>query len=257
MTAGAKDPFLDGKTALVTGGSRNLGATIAERLAAHGASVAITFHTGADTAAALVQQLQRETGRPHHAFGGDLASSDEVRQVVGAAQRALGDIDILVNNAGPFSMTPFTELPEAEWDRIWNSNVKAAYLASQLVAPAMRASGFGRIVNVSAVSYSLRNHSIYGLAKSALVFLTEELSVELGPEVTVNAVAPGQILESADDIAEFDPTFVERAIASTPIGRLVTRREVAEVVVDLCRPDRGALTGVTVPMDGGFRLRRF
>ena len=81
--------------------------------------------------------------------------------------------------------------------------------------------------------------------------------MELGPEVTVNAVAPGQILESADDIAEFDPTFVERAIEATPAGRLVTRREVADVVLDFCRPERGALTGVTVPVDGGFRLRRF
>ena len=151
MTAGADDQFLAGKSALVTGGSRNLGATIAERLAAHGASVAITFHTGTDTATALVERLERETGRPHHAFGGDLASSDAVREVVGSAQEALGSIDILVNNAGPFSMTPFTELPEAEWDRVWNSNVKAAYLAAQLVAPPMRASGFGRIVNVSAV----------------------------------------------------------------------------------------------------------
>jgi NAD(P)-dependent dehydrogenase (short-subunit alcohol dehydrogenase family) len=121
----------------------------------------------------------------------------------------------------------------------------------------MVAAGFGRIVNISAVSQALRNHSIYGLAKSALVFLTEELAVELGPDVTVNAVAPGQILESAPDIAEFDPTFVDRAIAATPLGRLVTRREVADVVVDLCHPARAALTGIVVPVDGGFRLRCF
>jgi NAD(P)-dependent dehydrogenase (short-subunit alcohol dehydrogenase family) len=252
-----QDEHLAGKTALVTGGSRNLGAAIAERLAGCGASVAINYQTAANTADALVERLMQETGREHYAFRGDMARSDDVRNVVRSAEEQLGRIDILVNNAGPFSMTPFVELPESEWDRIWDANVKAAYIASQLVAPAMRAEGFGRIVNIAAVSCVLRNHSIYGLAKSALVFLTEELAAELGPEITVNAVAPGQILESAPDIAEFDPTFVDRAIAATPIGRLVTRREVADVVVDLCRPDRSGLTGAVVPVDGGFRLRSF
>jgi NAD(P)-dependent dehydrogenase (short-subunit alcohol dehydrogenase family) len=250
------EPFA-GKSALVTGGSRNLGATIAERLAVCGASVAINYQTSARTADGLVKRLTDQTGRPHFAFRGDMARADEVRDVVHAAEEQLGRVDILVNNAGPFSMTPFSELPESEWDRIWNANVKAAYIASQLMAPAMRAEGFGRIVNISAVSSVLRNHSIYGLAKSALLFLTEELATELGPEITVNAVAPGQILESAADIAEFDPTFVERAIAATPAGRLVTRDEVADVVIDLCRPDRSGLTGVVVPVDGGFRLRSF
>jgi NAD(P)-dependent dehydrogenase (short-subunit alcohol dehydrogenase family) len=249
-------PFA-GKTALVTGGSRNLGATIAEHLTALGTTVAINYQTSAETADALVGRLTDRTGRSHIALRGDMARSDDVRNVVNAAVEQLGRIDILVNNAGPFSMTPFSELPEPEWDRIWNANVKSAYIASQLVAPAMRAAGFGRIVNISAVSSVLRNHSIYGLAKSALVFLTEELAAELGPEITVNAVAPGQILESAADIAEFDPTFVERAIAATPAGRLVTRDEVADVVIDLCRPERGGMTGVVVPVDGGFHLRSF
>jgi NAD(P)-dependent dehydrogenase (short-subunit alcohol dehydrogenase family) len=121
----------------------------------------------------------------------------------------------------------------------------------------MKSAGWGRIVNISAASYVLRNHSIYGLAKDALIFLTEELAVELGPEVTVNAVAPGQIDESAADIAEFDPTFVDRSIEATPAGRLVTRREVAEIVAALCSPTFTVVTGATIPVDGGFRLRSF
>ncbi|HZD04840.1 MAG TPA: SDR family oxidoreductase, partial [Longimicrobiales bacterium] len=99
--------------------------------------------------------------------------------------------------------------------------------------------------------------SIYTLAKAALIVLTEALALELGPEVRVNAVAPGQIAESADDISAFDPTFVERAVARTPIGRLVTRAEVAAIVADLCGHRYDGVTGVTIPVDGGWRLNRF
>jgi NAD(P)-dependent dehydrogenase (short-subunit alcohol dehydrogenase family) len=250
--------FLEGKRALVTGASRNLGAVIAERLAVRGATVAVNYCASGDAARELVVRLEREMGPGHVAIQADVTKSDEVSRLVEEAAEGLGGgVDVLVNNAGPFSMTPFAELPEPEWDRIWDANVKAAYLASQLVAPRMREAGWGRIVNISAASYALRNHSIYGLAKDALRFLTEELAVELGPEVTVNAVAPGQIVESAADIAEFDPTFVDRAIEATPAGRLVTRREVADVVVALCGPAFAMVTGTTIPVDGGFRLPRF
>jgi NAD(P)-dependent dehydrogenase (short-subunit alcohol dehydrogenase family) len=154
-------------------------------------------------------------------------------------------------------MTPFAELEEPEWDLVWDVNVKAAQIATRLLAPGMRDAGWGRIVLLSAGSAYLRNHSIYGLAKNALAFLAEELALELGPEVTVNAVAPGQIAESADDIAEFDPSFVERAVAHTPAGRLVTRGEVAELVAALCGPAFDMVTGATLPLDGGWRLQRF
>ena len=250
--------FLAGKTALVTGASRNLGAVIAERLAHHGAAVAVNYHSSAETALELVERLKSETGREHAAIQADVRRAAEVRGLVETAAEALGGrLDVLVNNAGPFSMTPYSELPESDWDHIWDTNVMAAYLASQCVAPGMKSAGWGRIVNISAASYVLRNHSIYGLAKDALIFLTEELAVELGPEVTVNAVAPGQIIESAADIAEFDPTFVDRAIEATPAGRLVTRREVADIVAALCSPAFAVVTGATIPVDGGFRLRCF
>jgi NAD(P)-dependent dehydrogenase (short-subunit alcohol dehydrogenase family) len=154
-------------------------------------------------------------------------------------------------------MTPLTELEEADWDTVWDVNVKAAQLATRELAPAMRAAGWGRIVLLSAGSAYLRNHSVYGLAKQAVAFLAEELALELGPEVTVNAVAPGQIAESADDIAEHDPDFVRRATAATPAGRLVRRGEVAELVALLCSPPFDLVTGATLPVDGGWRLQRF
>ncbi len=248
---------LNGKNALVTGSSRNLGASIAEELARRGARVAVNYATSPAEAESLVARMTEDTSLGHVALEADLSDSEQARNLCREATARLGSVDILVNNAGPFSMDPFTELSETDWDRIWDVNVKAAYLCAQELAPGMTDSGWGRIVNVSAGSAYIRNHSIYTLAKQALVTFTEELALELGPEINVNAVAPGQIAESADDIAEFDPGFVERAISWTPKARLATRPEVAAIVAELCYPTFDIVTGVTIPVDGGWRLNRF
>jgi len=249
---------LIGKRVLVTGGSRNLGGVIAERLARGGLSVAVNYHTSASAAQELVTRLEAESGRPHIAVGADMTRQSEVTDALAAATDGLGGtIDILVNNAGPFGMTPFVEMSETEWDTVWDANVKAVYLAVREVVPGMRAAGWGRVINISAVSAYVRNRSIYGLAKSAIVTLTEQLALELAPEVTVNAVAPGQILESLDDLGEFSTEWAEKVTARTPAGRLVTRAEVAELVYLLCTPAFDMITGVTIPVDGGLRLPRF
>jgi NAD(P)-dependent dehydrogenase (short-subunit alcohol dehydrogenase family) len=248
---------IEGKSALVTGSSRNLGAEIARELARRGARVAVNFTSSKSEAEALVSELSGMNNLDHKAFKANLAASGEAAALCESARSEFGAVDILINNAGPFAMDPFTELKEAEWDRIWNVNVKAAYLCAKSLAPQMSESGWGRIVNVSAGSAYIRNHSIYTLAKEALITLTEELALELGPNINVNAVAPGQIAESAADIADFDPTFVDRAISWTPLGRLATRREVARIVVDLCDTRYDVVTGATIPIDGGWRLNRF
>lgn len=250
------EPLTD-TTALVTGSSRNLGAAIARELALRGSRVIITYHTHRDDAEALAERLSAETGRHHPALHSDLSSGDSIRAFLARFSAEVGHADILVNNTGPFAMDPFENLTEETWDRIWDSNVKAAYLCAQALAPGMRRRGWGRIVNISAGSAFRRDHSIYTLAKQALVTLTESLALELGPEVTVNAVAPGQIAESASDMAAFDPDFVQRAIEQTPTGRLVTRQEVARIVAELCGPTYDSVTGVTIPVDGGGRLPRF
>lgn len=241
---------------MVTGGSRNLGAVIAVSLAQSGAHVAIGYQTEAEQAARVIERIRAE-GVAGHAVAGDLSEGNQVRQVVERAVESLGGpIQILINNAGPFAAVPFSSLSEADWDRIMDVNLKAAYLAAQLVAPGMRRAGWGRIVNLSAGSAFIRNHSVYGLAKSALILLTEALALELGPEITVNAVAPGQIAESAPEVSKIDPTFVARAIERSPGGRLVTRSEVAEVVTWLCSPAADMITGHTIPLDAGWRFNR-
>ena len=249
--------FLSGHSALVTASSRNLGAATARALGAAGASVIVTYLQSKEAATTLVAEM----GGPaagHRVVGGDLSTSEGIRALVAEAKEvAARPLDILINNSGPFAMDPFVELADAEWDRILTANLKASYLSAQLLVPQMRTAGWGRIVNVSAGSAYLRNHSIYTLAKEAMITFTEALAVEVAPEVTVNCVAPGQIAESADDIAEFDPSFVERAIEATPLGRLVTRPEVARIIAELCGPRFDVVTGATIPIDGGWRFYRF
>jgi NAD(P)-dependent dehydrogenase (short-subunit alcohol dehydrogenase family) len=247
---------LDGMTAVVTAGSRNLGAVIVSELASRGASTISTFRASSEECSALVEQLPTTSEQSHRCVHADLDNPQGIESFVDELTR-LDQVDILVNNFGPFSMTPFTDMTEEEWDRIWNGTVEATRRCSRAVAPAMRNRGRGRIVNISAGSAYIRNHSIYTLAKASLITLTEMLALELGPEVTVNGVAPGQIAESADDIAEFDPDFVDRAVRHTPTRRLVSRREVASIVVDLCEPRYAAVTGAVIPIDGGWRLNRF
>lgn len=245
--------YLEGHTALVTASSRNLGASIAKALANAGADVLVTYHKSKDKAEELIAGLPAGN---HAAVHGDASHEDGILAMVDAAvSAALEPIDLVINNSGPFTMEPFVDLDPSEWDRIWTANVKAAYLTSRLLVPAM--DGWGRIVNVSAGSAYVRNHSIYTLAKDAMITFTEALAVEVAPDVNVNCVAPGQIAESAVDMAEFDPSFVERAIHATPLGRLVTRDEVADIVAELCGPRFDVVTGVTIPIDGGWRLAAF
>ncbi|HSJ27602.1 MAG TPA: SDR family oxidoreductase [Acidimicrobiia bacterium] len=247
---------LVGMTAVVTAGSRNLGAEIVGELASRGASTISTFRSSPDVCSAMLERLPTAAGQIHRCCHADLESPQGIESFV-EELAGFEQVDILINNFGPFSMTPFADMTEDEWDRIWNGNVEAARRCSRAVVAAMRNRGRGRIVNVSAGSAYIRNHSIYTLAKAALITLTEMLALELGPEISVNGVAPGQIAESADDIAEFDSDFVVRAIEHTPMGRLVSRSEVACITVDLCEPRFDAVTGVVIPVDGGWRLNRF
>ncbi len=249
---------LAGRRALVTGSARNLGAEIAARLAAAGAAVAVNYRTSRADAEAVVAALEPPASGRHATIGGDVSDPDAAADVaVRAADSLGGPVDVLVNNAGPYAAEPFVELSEEDFDRIWNTNVKAAYLTAQAFTPGMRSNGWGRIVNISASSAFVRNRSVYTLANAALITLTEELAVELAPEITVNAIAPGQIHESLDELRSYVPEWADRVVAATPMGRLATRGEIADIVVVMCRPCFDAVTGITVPVDGGLRLGTF
>lgn len=247
------DPVLRGKAVLVTGSSSGTGAAIARELGRRGARVAVHCRRSIAAAESVAAGI-RNGGGDAAAFAADLGNSQQLRDLARAVDARFGAIDVLVNNAGPFTDTPFRTLGEAEWDSVMAVNLKAPYLLSQLLAPGMQRLGAGRIINIGATSAFVRTHSVYGLAKAALLHLTESLALELAPKILVNAVVPSQIASARTDTM---PAYRQAAIDSTPLGRLVTEAEVARMVGLLCTPEFDFVTGRAIIMDGGRTLPRF
>lgn len=243
---------LTNKVALVTASSRYTGSAIAATLAGAGARTAIHYHGSRDKAEALVQKLRAE-GLEASAFGADGRQPDELRRMADEITARYGGVDILVNNLGPYADTPFLKLPESQWDWILDTNLKAAYVLAQKLAPGMIERNWGRVINISSASAFIRSQSIYSLAKAALIHLTEALAVELAPHVTVNAIAPGQI-EDSELIDEIDPNLKRMLREGSPLKRLVTRREIADLIVLLCVGPFASVTGHTFRMDAGWTI---
>ncbi|MCC6313950.1 MAG: SDR family oxidoreductase [Thermomicrobiales bacterium] len=242
----------DDRVALITGSSRNLGAAIARRFAAQGAIVAIHYQQDEIEARAVVETIVQTRGQAA-AFQADLSDGADARNLGETVLERFGRIDILINAVGPYADTPFASLAEPDWDRVMDANVKAPYLLTQIVAPGMRERGWGRIVNISAGSAYIRAHSVYGLAKDAVRHLTESLAVELAPQITVNAIAPGQI-EDTPAIDIIAPGYKDALREGTPLRRLVTWDELSQLAVLLCSEPFAMMTGQTLVMDGGWSL---
>ena len=253
------EKYLEGKTAFISGAYRNLGVEIGAALAGKGARVVLNDLPGSlteDQKKDLLAETEKwESGVT--LMDGDISSSDAIRELKDRINQEVGDVSIVVNCAGPFNLSPFLELDDKDWDTVMDVNLKAVYLTTRSFAADMKAAGWGRIVNLSAGSAFVRNHGVYGLAKAGVRFLTEELALELGPEITINAIAPGQIEESLPLIHKIDPTFGERYTARAPLGKLVRRRDVAELAAWLCSPGADKITGETLRIDGGAEIPRF
>jgi NAD(P)-dependent dehydrogenase (short-subunit alcohol dehydrogenase family) len=241
---------LDHRVALVTGASRKLGAAIVTELVCHGARVVVNYNTSSSAADALVQAL-RGAGGEAVAIQGDVSDTNSITRLIDKSRDTFGTLDILVNNAGPYTDIPLANLPLDDWDWIMNTNLKAVYYASQLAFRAMKTQGWGRIVSISATSAFVRNHSVYGLAKNALLSLTEALALDFAPQVTVNAVAPGLIDEPTVPVGISDAVRQD-----TPLHQLVTYQQVAEMVCLLCSPAFDIVTGQVIVMDGGQAIPR-
>ena len=249
----SEETFLRGKVALVTGASSGAGVDIAHELARLGARVAVHYRSSRAGADEVVETI-RAAGGEAATFQADMAVSDDVRRLVAEVDGRLGPVSVLVNNAGPFADTAFRTLTERDWDYVMNTNLKSVFLTSQLVLAGMETLGWGRIVNLGATSAFVRSHSVYGLAKAALLHMTESMAVDFAPHVTVNAVVPSQIASARTDKM---PAYKAAAIAATPLKRLVTQPEIARMVALVCSPAFDFVTGRAIILDGGRSIPVF
>jgi len=249
----SEETFLEGKVALVTGASSGAGVDIARELARRGARVAVHYRRSRAGADDVVEAI-RAAGGEAATFQADLAVSDDVRGLVAEVDGRLGPVSVLVNNAGPFADTGFRTLTERDWDYVMNTNLKSVFIASQLVLAGMEKLGWGRVVNLGATSAFVRSHSVYGLAKAALLHMTESMAVDFAPHVTVNAVVPSQIASACTDKM---PAYKTAAIAATPLKRLVTQPEIARMVALICSPAFDFVTGRAIILDGGRSIPVF
>lgn len=243
--------ILRDKVCLVSGGSRALGASIASRLAAYGAQVVVTYFQSQNEAQALCQQINAKGGKAEAIYA-DVTQAHDVEQSVATVWQRYGAIDIAVNAVGPYVDSPFLEMPTEDFDRIIAGNIRSTFLLCQAIGRRMRERGSGQIINIAATDYVHRSHSVYGLAKQGVIYLTEALALELAPHVRINAIAPDLIADNED----MSPEISEPAIAATPLGRLVTRDEVAEALCTICSPAFAMMTGQCITLDGGRAIPR-
>ena len=243
------DNALEGKVALITGGAHRIGAAIARLLHAQGMKLVVHYHTSERAAHALQEELQRDRPESVMLVRGDLSNGERsAKNLVFETVEAFERLDVLVNNASRFYPTPVGEATEAQWDDIVDTNLKAPYFLSQAAVPHLRKSG-GCIVNIADIygDRPLIRYPIYSVAKAGVIMLTKSLARELGPEIRVNAIAPGVILWPE---SELDEMSKQRIISRTPLKRSGDTDDIARTALFLVR-DAGFITGQLLVVDGG------
>ena len=241
----------DRPVALVTGAAKRIGAEIARRLHSEGYNLALHYRSSRAEMDALVAALEAERADSVIALQADLAEFDRLPELVAHTVGRWGRLDALVNNASAYYATPIGEATPDQWDELFASNARAPFFLAQAAAPHLARSG-GAIVNIIDIyaERPLRGHTVYCMAKAALAMATRSLALELGPEVRVNGVAPGNILWSENPVkAETLDTVRER----TALQRQGQPGDIAEAVHWLLRGN-AYVTGQILPVDGGRTL---
>jgi len=245
---------LNGKAALITGGSRGIGRAIALRLASAQASVYLAAD-GTEQELAEAVSACRVAGAPHAACGlHDLSRNGEAETMVARAHEHMGRIDILVNNAGIRARKAFGEFTHDEFDRLVAINLRSAFFASQAVVPLMRAQGGGHVIHIASQLglVASRFGAVYSLTKAGLISLARSMALELAADgISVNAVCPGPVATEGF-LAGRKPGELDQRARDVPIGRFGTVAEVAGAVAFLVSKDAAYIVGHALVMDGGY-----
>lgn len=238
----------DRPVALITGAAKRVGAVIARRLHAAGYDLALHHRASGEAMAALVADLERARPGSTQVLQAELGEADALPGLVQACEQRFGRLDALVNNASAFYPTPVGEATPAQWDELFAANARAPFFLAQAAAPLLRGAG-GAIVNLADIygERPLARHTIYCMAKAALIMLTRSLARELGPEVRVNAVAPGAVMWPEEGKPENEKAAM---LASTALKRAGRPEDVAEAVRWLLQ-DALYTTGEVIRVDGG------
>ncbi len=243
----ASDRPLAGKTALVTGAAKRIGRAIALRLAAGGANVAITYRGSQPAAEATVRDLAA-LGVDALAVRTDLGDAESIRETVAAVVEEFGQLDILVNNAGVFESAALESISVEQWDHMFTTNTRAPFLMAQAAYPHLRAAS-GRIINIGSLggTHAWATHAHYCTSKAALHMLSQTMAKAWAPEISVNCVAPGMIVQG--EVGEAYVHFAER----TPMKRNGTVEDVAAAVLFFATGPH-FVTGQLMIVDGGLGL---
>ena len=240
---------LGGKVALVTGGSRGIGAAISRELAEAGARVAVNYRAGQEAAEKLASEIGGLAAQA------DVSSADEVQAVVERVESELGDLDILVNNAGVTRDTLIARMSDEDWETVIDTNLRGTFNTSRAVARKMLRRRSGAIVNLSSVVgvHGNPGQANYAASKAGIIGLTKALARELGSRgVRVNAIAPGYISTELTDVLNEEQRGL--ILGNTPLGRLGEPGDVAGAVRFLCSDEAAFITGEVLLVDGGLGM---
>lgn len=244
-------PDLAGKVALITGGARRVGACIARALHGHGVNLVLHYRRSEEEAHALQAELNAHRADSVMLIQSDLLHTAKLTSMIRTAKQGWGRLDLLVNNASSFYPTPIGTVSEEQWEDLMGSNLKAPFFLAQAAAGALRETR-GTIINITDIHAErpLKTYNVYSTAKAGLVMLTKALARDLGPEIRVNAIAPGAILWPENNLDELTK---HRIISRTALKQQGTPEDIARTVLFLVC-DAPYISGEVIKVDGGRTL---
>ena len=248
---------LDGKVALITGGARGLGRTMAAALAEAGAEIALAGRSK-DACEQAAVGIASVTGRRVRSFAADVTKIGDVEQLANDVESEFGKVDILVNNAGINIRGPIQQLTEADWDAVIDTNLKGPFLCARAIGPRMVSRGWGRVINLGSVLGVIARpgRAPYASSKAGIINLTRVLALEwAGTGVTANAICPGAFATEMNRSLLDDPVKYKEFVAQIPMGRWGELEELTGAVVFLASDASSYVTGTPLFVDGGWIAR--